>query len=367
MNVPFLDIQTQHATLRAEILELWGSILDAAYFAGGVYVEAFEESFAEACETKHCIAVSNGTDALRLILEAISLNPGDEIITVPNTFFATVEAIIQAGAKPVFVDIDPHTYNIDVSKIEEVITPKTKGILPVHLYGQPADMDPILSIAEKNGLWVVEDAAQAHLAEYKGRRCGSLGLAAGFSFYPGKNLGACGEAGAVTTNDADLAMKIRMLRDHGQSKKYFHDLIGYNSRCDALQGAALSVKLRYLLGWTENRRKVASLYSEYLNDVGVVILPSVLDETKPSWHLYVVQLENREQIQKYLKEKGIHTGLHYPVPLHLQKALKNLGIKEGSFPVTEAYCSRLLSLPMYPELTEKQIEYVCGVLRSFVL
>ena len=264
MEIPFLDLKAQNRALKKEILRFWEEILDTASFIGGKHVNGFEEEFASACSVKHCIAVNSGTDALRFIFLGLGLRPGDEVITVPNTFIATTEAISQAGGNITFVDINPDTYNMDPAKIELAITPRTKGIVPVHLYGQTADMDSILAIAEKHGLWVVEDAAQAHLAEYKGRKTGSMGIAAAFSFYPGKNMGACGEGGAVTTNDSDLAVKIRMLRDHGQTRKYHHKIEGYNGRCDALQVAALRVKLKHLPIWNEARRKKAQSYFKLL-------------------------------------------------------------------------------------------------------
>ena len=364
MEVPFLDLKAQHRAIRDEILPLWEEVLDSAWFAGGPQVTAFEEEFAAACGVEHCVAVASGTAALRCIFRAFDLVPGDEVITAPNTFIATTEAISQAGGRVVFADVDPGTYNLDPDKVEAAITPQTRGIVPVHLYGQPADMDPILEIAEKNGLWVVEDAAQAHLAQYKGRPCGSMGVAAAFSFYPGKNMGACGEAGAVTTNDAQLAGRIRMLRDHGQAKKYHHDLEGYNARCDALQGAALRVKLKHLPEWNEARRAHAQQYCRLLEDCDAVTLPEVLDGVLPVWHLFVIQVDNRDAVQATLKDKGVATGLHYPVPLHLQKAYAGLGLPEGAFPVTEAYAKRLLSLPMFPELTENQVAYVCECLKE---
>ena len=364
MEVPFLDLEAQHRAIRDEILPLWEEVLDSAWFAGGPQVAAFEEEFAAACGVEHCVAVASGTAALRCIFRAFELVPGDEVITVPNTFIATTEAISQAGGRVVFADVDPGTYNLDPEKVEAAITPQTRGIVPVHLYGQPADMDAILEIAEKNGLWVVEDAAQAHLAQYKGRQCGSMGVAAAFSFYPGKNMGACGEAGAVTTNDAQLAGRIRMLRDHGQAKKYHHDLEGYNARCDALQGAALRVKLKHLPEWNEARRAHAQGYCRLLEDCETLTLPEVLDGVLAVWHLFVIQVADRDGVQAALKEKGVATGLHYPVPLHLQKAYAHLGYSEGAFPVTEAYSKRLLSLPMFPELTEDQVAYVCECLRQ---
>ena len=362
MKVPFLDLKAQNQALKAEILPLWEEILDLAGFIGGKHVSAFEEEFASACSVKHCVAVNSGTDALRFIFLALGLKPTDEIITVSNTFIATTEAITQAGGKIVFVDVDPVTYNMDPAKIEEVITPRTRGIVPVHLYGQPADMDPILAIAKKHGLWVVEDACQAHLAEYKGRKVGSMGIAAAFSFYPGKNMGACGEGGAVTTNDENLAAKVRMLRDHGQSRKYHHEMEGYNGRCDALQAAALRVKLKRLPAWNEARRKNAQRYFELLEDTDAIVLPKINQNCLPVFHLFVIQVEKRDIIQEALGKMGISTGLHYPIPLHLQKAYEHLGLAAGSFPVAEACAKRLFSLPMYPELSEEQIVYVCDCL-----
>jgi dTDP-4-amino-4,6-dideoxygalactose transaminase len=364
MEVPFLDLKAQHLMLKAEILPLWEDILDSASFVGGKHVNAFEEEFAKACDVAFCICVGSGTDALRFILLALGLQLGDEVITVPNTFIATSETISQAGGKIVFVDVDPGTYNMDPTKIEMAITPKTKGILPVHLYGQPAEMDAILAIAKKHGLWVVEDACQAHLAEYKGRKAGSMGIANAFSFYPGKNMGACGEAGAVTTNDADLATKVRMLRDHGQAKKYHHDMEGYNGRCDALQAAALRVKLKNLPAWNDARRKNAQRYFELLKNIDGVKAPKVANGCKHVYHLFVVQVDNRDAVAEALKKKGISTGLHYPIPLHLQKAYVPMKTSAGSFPVTEAYAKRLLSLPMFPELKEEQLAYVCEELNS---
>ena len=362
-EVPFLDLRSQNRALKAEILPLWEEILDSAGFIGGKHVNAFEEEFASACSVKHCVAVNSGTDALRFIFLALGLEPGDEIITAPNTFIATTEAITQAGGKIVFVDIDPDTYNIDPSKLEAAITPKTKGIVPVHLYGQPADMDAILAIAKKHGLWVVEDACQAHLAEYKGCKAGSMGIAAAFSFYPGKNMGACGEGGAVTTNDENLAAKVRMLRDHGQSRKYHHEMEGYNGRCDALQAAALRVKLKHLPAWNEARRKNAQRYFEFLQDTNGIVLPKINQKCLSVFHLFVIQVEKRDSVQEALTKLRISTGLHYPIALHLQKAYEHLGLAAGSFPVAEACAKRLLSLPMYPELTEEQIVYVCDCLR----
>ena len=366
MEVPFLDLKAQNRALKAEILPLWEEILDSAGFIGGKHVNAFEEEFAGACSVKHCVAVNSGTDALRFIFLALGLEPGDEIITVPNTFIATTEAITQSGGEIVFADIEPDTYNMDPSKLEGAITPKTKGIVPVHLYGQPADMDAILAIAKKHGLWVVEDACQAHLAEYKGRKAGSIGIAGAFSFYPGKNMGACGEGGAVTTNDENLAAKVRMLRDHGQSKKYHHETEGYNGRCDAVQAAALRVKLKHLPAWNEARRKNAQRYFELLKDTDGIKLPKINQKCLSVFHLFVIQVKERDIVQEALGKMGISTGLHYPIPLHLQKAYQHMGLAVGSFPVAEACAKRLLSLPKYPELTEEQIRCVASSLKKVV-
>jgi len=366
MQVPFMDLKGMHRDLKQEIIAAWGEILDTAQFVGGPHVEAFEKEFADACNTRYAVAVHSGTDALRLANIALGVKPGDEVITVPNTFIATTEAITQAGAQPVFVDINPRTYNIDVTKIESAITPRTVGIVPVHLYGQPADMDPILQIAQKKNLWVLEDACQAHLAEYKGKRAGSLGHAAAFSFYPGKNLGACGEGGAVTTNDRDIAQKIRMLRDHGQNKKYYHDMEGYNARLAAIQCAALRIKLKHLPSWTGKRRKNAGIYTKYLEGIPDIETPFVPPWADPVWHLYVILVNNRDTVQSQLAGKGIATGLHYPIPLHMQNAYSNNHHNRGPYPVTESCAERLVSLPMFPELTGEQICHVVDSLKNML-
>lgn len=364
-NIPFLNLPEQHKQIKDEILAAWSAILDSAGFIGGEQVERFEEEFAQACQVAHCVSVSNGTDALRLIFQALGVKSGDEIITVPNSFIATTEAITQSGGTISFVDIDRQTYNIDSKKIEAAISSRTVGIVPVHLYGQPADMDAINTIAEKYNLWVVEDSCQAHLAEYKGRKTGSLGHAAAFSFYPGKNLGACGEAGAVTTKDHSLAEKIRILRNHGQSEKYFHEYEGYNNRCDALQAAALRIKLPYLKAWNKARRHKAELYREQLKDTNLT-LPFTQQENLHVFHLFVILTANRDLLAHRLKEHGINTGFHYPLPLHLQKAYSHLGYAKGLFPVTEDVSEKLLSLPLYPELTDENIQYICSVLKGLL-
>jgi len=366
MNVPFLDLAAQHRPLKAEILSQWESILDSASFVGGESVELFEKDFAKFCGTDHCVSVNSGTDALRFIFIALGLRPGDEVITVPNTFIATTEAISQAGGTPVFVDIDPKTYTLNPDTIEEHITPKTRGIVPVHLYGQIADMDPILAIAQKHGLWVVEDACQAHGASYNGKKAGAIGRAAAFSFYPGKNLGACGEAGAVTTNDAALATKIRLLRDHGQSEKYHHEIEGYNGRCDALQAAVLRVKLSYIDQWNALRRGNAALYEDRLKDLREIALPFTAKQRLHVFHLFVICVENRDFVTRALKEKGVTAGLHYPTPLHLQKAYSKMELRAGSFPAAEYSARHCLSLPMYPELGVDRIDYTCACLKEAI-
>lgn len=366
MNIPFLDLPLQNTILKDEILQAWEEALCSAQFIGGTHVQKFEEEFAAASGIKHCVLVNSGTDALRFIFLGLGMQSGDEVITVANTFIATTEAISQAGGRVTFVDIDPNSYNIDPDLIEKAITTKTKGIVPVHLYGQMADMDSIINIAAKHNLWVVEDACQAHLATYRGKAAGTFGVAGAFSFYPGKNLGACGEGGAVTTDNADLAAYIRKLRDHGQAQKYYHDIEGYNGRCDAIQAAALRIKLKHLAEWNEKRRKNAALYKSLLEGTPGITLPHENPECAPVYHLFVIQLDNRELVAQYLKEHGIATALHYPVPLHMQKAYAQLQIPTGALPITEKVAKRILSLPMYAELTEEQIVYVCQTLKEAV-
>ena len=386
MKVPFLDLITPHKEMEEELVQVFRECLRTASFIGGLQVKAFEEEYAQFCETKYCIAVNSGTDALRFALIAADIGPGDEVITVPNTFIATTEAISQTGATPVFVDIDEGTYNIDPNRVEDYLKKRLAGgsgvkrqgnmtrpkaIMPVHLYGQPADMDPILELAERYGLVVVEDAAQAHGALYfssktkKWKKTGSMGLAAGFSFYPGKNLGACGEGGAVTTDDESIAQKVRMLRDHGQAKKYYHDFEGYNGRLDAIQTGILRVKLRRLADGNAQRRQHAAMYNELLNGTENVILPYEPSWVKDVYHLYIVRVPQREALQAYLAEQGIATGLHYPVPLHLQKAYGVKGFKMGDFPITEKVSAEILSLPMFPNLTNEQIVYVVNSIKNF--
>lgn len=365
MNIPFVDLQAQYRNIKPEIDKAVHQILDSSSYILGKAVKDFEAAFAKAHDAKHCLGVSSGTDALHLILWALGIGPGDEVITVPNTFIATIEAILLVGAKPVFVDINEGDYNIDTTKIEKAITAKTKAVLPVHLYGHSCDLHPILELTRKHNLWLIEDACQAHLAEYNGKKVGTFGIAAAFSFYPGKNLGAYGEAGAVMTNDSELYIKLSKLRDHGQGQKYFHEYWGHNYRMEGLQGAVLCVKLNYLEEWTKVRRKNAQYYNHYLREIPEISLPAEMPYAKHVYHLYEIRTHKRDELKTYLEGSGIATGLHYPIPLHIQKGLSCLGYREGEFPVTEKVSREILSLPMYPELTEGQISYVCNSIREF--
>ncbi len=382
-GVSFLDINQPHLELEDEITAVFKEALGTGRFIGGHMVEDFERDFAKFCDAKYCVGVGSGTDALRFALIAAGVKRGDIVITVPNTFIATTEAISQVGATPAFVDIDPKTYNMDTNKLEDYLkkcflphaschTPQPKAVLPVHLYGQMADMDAILEIAEKYKLITIEDACQAHGSDYFSqkenhwRKAGSMGQSAAFSFYPGKNLGAFGEGGAVTTNDEEIAQKIRMIRDHGQIKKYYHDMEGYNGRLDAIQAGILGIKLKHLPEWNEKRRQNAARYSKLLSGIKNIILPEESEQTKSVYHLYVIHMEERKGLQKYLANNNIASGLHYPVPLHLQKAYAHLEYKEGDFPVAEKSASRLLSLPMYPDLKEEQQIQVVERIKEFV-
>ena len=366
MKVPFLDLKGQYQKIKAEVDREIQAVIDSCAFINGPATKNFEKNFAHYCGVKYAVGMANGTDALHLALRAIGIGKGDEVITAPNTFIATTEAITLAGATPVFADIHPGTYNIDVSKIEEKITSKTKAIIPVHLFGQPAEMTPILALAKKYNIKIIEDACQAHGAFYHGNRVGSFGDVACFSFYPGKNLGAYGDGGAVVTNDETIARNVARLADHGSLLKYQHDVEGVNSRLDSIQAAILNVKLNHLDQWNDQRRNNASLYNEFLKDVGGVITPVELENTKPVYHLYVIQVDNRDDLLNKLKEEGIGTGIHYPKALHQQPAYHYLGLKEGSFPVAEQCTSRYLSLPMFPELTEPMIKTVCDAIKKYV-
>jgi dTDP-4-amino-4,6-dideoxygalactose transaminase len=366
MDVPFVDLKVQYTAIKAEIDTAIAAVIAQTAFVGGSYVEAFEAAFAGFCNVSHCIGVGNGTDAIFIALRALGIGKGDEVITVANSFIATSEAITMAGAKVVFVDIDPQTYNINVGKIEEKITSNTKAIIPVHLYGQPADMEPILNIARKYKLKVIEDAAQAHGAVYKDRKIGSIGDVACFSFYPGKNLGAYGDGGAIVTDDERLAVKARIIANHGRVDKYDHDLEGVNSRLDGLQAAILAVKLKYLAEWSEDRRKNACLYNEYLKNTGL-ITPVEIDQVKAVYHLYVVRVkkELRSKLQAHLKTKGISTGIHYPIALPNLKAYAYLNHQEHDFPEAAKAAGEILSLPMFPELSDEQISYLAQAVKEF--
>lgn len=364
MTVPFVDLKSQYSAIKDEVISAITGVLDSGQFVLGRAVANFEESFANSSGAPFGIAVNSGTSALHLALLAAGIGPGDEVITVPCTFVATVAAVHYSGARPVFVDVDPVTYTMDPSRIEEAITPRTKAILPVHLYGNPADMDPILEIARRNNLLVIEDAAQAHGAEYRGKRCGSIGELGCFSFYPGKNLGAYGEGGLVTTSNPEFARKIRMLRDWGAEKKYEHVLKGYNYRMDGVQGAILGVKFQYLEGWTEARREHARAYGELLNGMDLA-LPSPTEGSRHVYHLYAVLTERREALIDALATQGIQTGIHYPYPVHLLPAYADLGYQAGDFPVSERIASQELSLPMFPEMTFSQIEAVASAITGF--
>lgn len=362
--VPFVDLKAQYLSIKAEIDAAVIALLESTQFVLGKEVAAFEELFAAYTQTSHAMGVNSGTSALHLALLAAGVGEGDEVITTPFTFIATVSAIDYARAKPVFVDIDPVSFTIDPALIEAAITPRTKALLPVHLYGQPADMDPIMDIAQRHGLAVIEDAAQAHGAEYKGRRVGSIGDLGCFSFYPGKNLGAYGEGGAVTTNKPELARLVRMLRDWGAERRYYHDLKGFNYRLEGVQGAVLKVKMGYIEAWTEARRAHAARYGELLVGTGVRT-PDALPDRHHVYHIYAIREARREALQTFLQERGVATGIHYPIPVHLQQAFAELGHKVGDFPHSEAAANEVLSLPMFPELRPEQQDVVVAALKDW--
>jgi len=389
-KVSFLDLVTPHQELKEELCDVLKAALDTAGFIGGPMVQGFEEEFAKYCDAQFCIGVGNGTDALRFAFMAAGIGQGDIIVTVPNTFIATTEAVSQAGAKPVFVDVDEATYNMDPEKLREYLETgcqmdsngrlidrknglRVAAIVPVHLYGQMADMDAILELSEKYNLIVIEDACQAHGAEYfskkenRWRKAGSMGKAAAFSFYPGKNLGACGEAGAVTTNDAAIAQKIKMIRDHGQSQKYYHEIEGYNGRLDAIQAGFLRVKLKHLPTWTQQRRDAAARYFKLFAKADAnITLPVEPSWAKGVYHLFVVRVENRDEFMKSLASAGIATAIHYPIPLHLQNAYKSLGYRRGDFPVAEKVSAEIVSLPMFPQLRDDQQQQVVSEVLNLV-
>lgn len=364
MNIPLVDLKAQYAPLKGEILGGIERILESMQLFLGENVRGLESEFARFCTVQHAIGVSSGTDALHMILRALEIGPGDEVITVSHTFIATAEAILLAGARPVFVDIKPDTFLMDVDQIQAAITPRTRAILPVHLYGQMVDMNAVLKIARHYGLWVIEDACQAHGAEQNGHRAGSLGDAAAFSFYFSKNLGGYGEGGMITTNNDELNHKLRMLRDHGSSKRYHHEMIGWNARLDEIQALVLRVKLPYLEAWNDQRRAHAARYNELLN-YPPLIAPLEAPGNRHVYHLYVIRVPERDLLQAHLKEAGVFTGVHYPIPIHLQDALSFLGYTEGSLPVTEMVAGQILSLPMYAELTEEQIDVVAEKVSQF--
>jgi len=361
MKIPLVDLKAQYLSIKDEIDAAIADVIDHTAFIGGEQVQLFEEEFAAFCDVKHAVGVGNGTDALELALSGCGIGRGDEVITVADTFAATAEAIVFRGAHPVLVDCDPRTYNIDVGKIEECITERTRAIMPVHLYGQPADMDPILELARQYNLRVIEDAAQAHGARYRGRVVGSLGDVACFSFYPSKNLGAYGDAGAVATDNEEIASRVALLRDHGASEKYVHEVVGCNSRLDGIQAAVLRVKLRHLPAWNAARRERVGWYNELLSDLDVVT-PYEPEWSEAVYHLYVIRVAQRDLVRQRLQEVGIATGIHYPIPLHLQPAFRYLGYKESDFETTEACAGEILSLPIYAELTREQVEGIVGEL-----
>ncbi|TAM83884.1 MAG: DegT/DnrJ/EryC1/StrS family aminotransferase [Acidobacteria bacterium] len=389
-RVPFLDLSGLHAEIEEDLVAVFRRALKTSGFVGGPEVEQFENEFAQFCDVDLCVGVNSGTDALRFALIAAGVGQGDAVITVPNTFIATAEAISQSGAVPRFVDVDPKTYNMDAGRLEDYLANKSfvdrtsgrlfdlatgnvvKAIVPVHLYGQPVDMDPILELAESYNLIVIEDACQAHGAQYfsrkmnQWRRVGSMGLAAAFSFYPGKNLGACGEGGAVTTNDPEVARKVRMLRDHGQPRKYYHDMEGYNGRLHSIQAGFLRTKLGLLSDWNEKRREAANRYREFFGAVEAIVVPYEPEWANAVYHLFVVRVPERADAIDHLSRAGVGTGIHYPIPLHLQKAYNRLGYKAGDFPVAEKAAAEILSLPMFPGITVEQQKLVAAELQQFI-
>jgi dTDP-4-amino-4,6-dideoxygalactose transaminase len=363
MTIPFVDLKAQYRSIKPEIDEAVSRVFESAQFILGDEVAAFEREFAAYCEASDVIGVNSGTSALHLALLAAGVGPGDEVITVPFTFVATVSAIVYTGATPVFVDIDPEYYTMDPAGLEAAITPRTKAIVPVHLYGQPADMDAILDVARRRGVVVIEDAAQAHGAEYKGRRCGSFGEMSCFSFYPGKNLGAYGEGGAVVTSDSRLARQVRLLRSWGEERRYEHAIKAFNYRMDGLQGAILRVKLRHLDRWTEQRRSRAQVYRRALAGLPVG-LPAERSDVRHVFHVFAIRVAQRDAWRARLTDLGVQVGVHYPIPVHLQPAHRDLGYAEGAFPVSEAVACEILSLPIYPELTDDQIDTIAGAFRA---
>jgi len=366
MDVPFVDLETQYERLRPDIDRAMQRVIDDTAFVRGPYVSDFEDAYADAYGVHHCISVANGTDAIYIVLRMLGIGPGDEVITVANSWISTSETIGQTGAKPIFVDIESDYFNIDVDQIEEKITDDTKAIIPVHLFGQPAEIDAVMEIADAHDLYVIEDTAQAHFAEYDGQRVGTYGIAGTFSFYPGKNLGAYGDAGAIVTDDDELARRCRMFSDHGASEKYDHEIEGINSRLDGLQAAVLSVKLPHIQGWNQARYKNAQRYTEGLQSVPGITPPPVRSNASHVFHLYVIRVdEGRDELQEFLGNRCISTSIHYPTALPFLKAYEHRGFQPSDFPIAHDYQDRILSLPMYPEMTEEMIEYVVSAVRDW--
>jgi dTDP-4-amino-4,6-dideoxygalactose transaminase len=364
MKVNFVDLKVQYLSIKDDIDKAIQAVIDKTAFAAGPFVKSFEENFAKAHKAKYCVGVNSGTAALHIAMWALGVGPGDEVIVPTNTFFATPEAVSLCGATPVFIECESAYYNIDPARIEEAVTPATKAIIPVHLYGQAARMDAIRAIADRKKLLVVEDCAQAHLTEFRGTPVGTFGVCGCFSFYPGKNLGAYGEGGAVLTNDEGLYKKMMALRDHGSDRKYYHDYVGHNYRMEGIQGAVLDAKLKHLPAWTEMRRANARLYRKYLAGIEQVVAPAEMPEATHVYHLFVVRVQRRDGLKDFLQENGVFTGIHYPVPCHAQKAYESLRAKK-SLPLSEKLAGEILSLPMYPELREEEIRYVCDKIREF--
>ncbi|TQK63047.1 dTDP-4-amino-4,6-dideoxygalactose transaminase [Brevibacillus sp. AG162] len=363
-KVPLLDLVKQYRSIEAEIKAAVDDVLSSGNYIMGKHVADFEQKMADYCNVKCAIGVANGTDALLLVLDALGIGPGDEVITTPFTFFASAEVVSQLGAKPVFIDIDPKTYNFDVSKLEAAITPNTKAIIPVHIFGQPVDMDEVLALAKKYNLYVVEDACQAIGSKYKEQEIGSLGVAGCFSFFPTKNLGGYGDGGMIVTNDEELAKKIKILRAHGSNPKYYHSMIGYNSRLDSLQAAMLNVKLAYIDQWNAARRQKAAVYNEALKDLPIQV-PFEKENRYAVYHLYIIQTDLRDELMAFLQEKGISSGVYYPVPLHLQEVYKDLGYDRESLIESEKAAKGTMALPLYPEMTEEEQQYVISVVSEF--
>jgi len=363
--VPFVDLRRQYKSIKREIDNKISFLINNSAFILGEELDGFEKEFAEFCDAKYAVGVSSGTDAITIALRSLNIGYGDEVITVPNTFIATAEAISLTGARPVFVDINEEDYNINIGLIEEKITERTKAIIPVHLFGQPADIKGVMDIAASNNLFVIEDACQAHGAEFKNKKVGTFGEVGCFSFYPGKNLGAYGDGGAAVTNDEEIYRKILAMRSHGEVEKNQHEVIGSTNRLDNLQAGILRVKLKYLNEWNDKRRENASIYRKYLSDMELIV-PEELEERKHVYHLFIIRVKNRDKVRERLFNRGIATGIHYLIPIHLQNAYKFLGYKEGDFQVSEKVAKEILSLPMFPELTEDQIKYVCNSLKEVI-